>query len=67
MRAAQEFLKEKNIADIEGWVVSGSSKRGWTSWDVGATRCESCPAKILAIAPLVPIVPDIIKEVHQQW
>jgi len=47
--------------------VSGASKRGWTTWDIAVTRCESCPAKIIAIAPLVPIVPDIIKEVHQQW
>jgi PhoPQ-activated pathogenicity-related protein len=66
MRAAQEFLKEQNIAEVEGWVVAGASKRGWTTWLVGATKCESC-VKILAINPLVPIVPDLIKEVHRQW
>lgn len=67
MRAAQEFLKKKGIAEIEGWVVGGASKRGWTTWDVGAAKCESCPAKILGLTPLVPIVPDISKEVHMQW
>lgn len=64
MRAAQEFLKENGIAQIEGWVVGGASKRGWTTWDVGAAKCESCPAKIIGITPLVPIVPDIRGEVH---
>jgi PhoPQ-activated pathogenicity-related protein len=67
MRAAQEFLKDQNIAKIEGWVVAGASKRGWTTWMVGATKCESCAAKILAINPLVPIVPDLVKEIHRQW
>merc|ERR1711871_1885060 len=28
--------------------------------------CPTCP-KILGIAPLVPIVPDLISDVHRQW
>ena len=67
MRAAQEYLKEQSIAEVEGWVVAGASKRGWTTWLVGATKCESCAAKILAINPLVPIVPNLVKEIHRQW
>merc|ERR1719453_2953777 len=66
MRAAQDFIQHSGIADIEGWVVAGASKRGWTTWDVAITRCESC-VKILAIAPLVPIVPSINAEVHRMW
>jgi len=31
----------------------------------GAVRCETCAAKIIAIAPLVPIVPELLKEVHR--
>lgn len=46
--------------------MAGASKRGWTTWDVGVTKCETC-VKILAIAPLVPIVPDIDDEVHRMW
>jgi PhoPQ-activated pathogenicity-related protein len=65
MRAAQEFLKEQNIAQLEGWIVAGASKRGWTTWLAGATKCESCPINILGIVPLVPIVPDLIKEIHR--
>jgi len=66
MRAVQEFLQENNIADVEGWVVSGASKRGWTTWGVGFTECKSC-VNILAIVPLVPIVPDIKLETHRMW
>jgi len=33
---------------------------------MGATRCEKCP-KILAIAPLIPIIPSFDKDVHRQW
>lgn len=66
MRAVQEYLEQQKLAQIKGWVVSGASKRGWTTWTVGAVTCESC-VTILAIAPLVPIVPDIIAEVHRQW
>lgn len=67
MRAAQEFLKEKGIADIQGWIVSGASKRGMATMDIGIARCKTCPAKIIALAPIVPIVPDISEEVHRQW
>lgn len=66
MRAVQEFLQENNIADVEGWVVSGASKRGWTTWGVGFTECKSC-VNILAIVPLVPIVPDMRLEAHRMW
>ena len=65
MRAVQEFVKQEAIADIEGWVVSGASKRGWTAMLAGAVRCDSCPAKVVAIAPLVPIVPNLLAEVHR--
>lgn len=56
MRAVTEFAAQKNIAKIEGWVPTGMSKRGWTTWAVGFTTCETC-VKIVGIAPMVPIVP----------
>jgi len=66
MRAAQDYLSMNHIAHPEGWVVAGASKRGWTTWDVAVTRCDDC-VKILAIAPLVPIVPGIRNETHRMW
>jgi len=65
MRAVQEFLDEKNIAQIEGWITSGESKRGWTTFLSGAVECESCAAKVIAIVPIVPIIPDLIKDLHR--
>jgi len=67
MRAAQEFTTQMKLAAIEGWFVAGASKRGWTAWDVGAVKCDSCAANVIAIAPLVPIVPDMREEVHRMW
>merc|ERR1719387_3401366 len=52
MRATQEWAKQQKLADIQGWVVAGASKRGWTTWMVGAATCESC-VNIVGIAPLV--------------
>jgi len=66
MQAVTEFLEQYKIAKVEGWVVSGASKRGWTSWLVGATDCPTC-VKILGIVPIVPIVPTILKDIHRQW
>lgn len=66
MRGAQEFLAKANIAKIGGWVAAGASKRGWTTWMVGAVTCPTCP-NIVAIAPLVPIVPNLRAEIHRMW
>jgi PhoPQ-activated pathogenicity-related protein len=66
MRAVQEYTKEAGIADIDGWLVSGASKRGWTTWMVGSVNCPTCP-KIDAIAPVVPIVPNLREGVHHMW
>lgn len=67
MRAVQEFTEQEGIANIEGWITSGESKRGWTTALSGAVHCDSCPAKIIAIAPKVPIVPNLIEDIHTQW
>jgi PhoPQ-activated pathogenicity-related protein len=46
--AIQEFCgKERNL-DIEGFVVAGGSKRGWTTWLVGLTD-----KRVVAIMPMV--------------
>ena len=66
MRAAQEALSENQIANIEGWVLAGVSKRGWTTWDVAATNCPTC-VKIVGIIPQVPVVPELTKEAHFMW
>lgn len=66
MRAVHEFTQQEVAIDIESWVVVGASKRGWTTFIVGAGRCEKC-AKISGIVPLVPIVPDLTGNLHRMW
>jgi len=68
MRAVQEFAtEEKYIDENPGWIVSGASKRGWTSFLSGAVNCTTCAAKVVGIAPLVPIIPDILADAHRQY
>eukprot|EP01065_Artemidia_motanka_P051275 TRINITY_DN89_c0_g3_i2.p1 TRINITY_DN89_c0_g3~~TRINITY_DN89_c0_g3_i2.p1 ORF type:complete len:510 (+),score=210.59 TRINITY_DN89_c0_g3_i2:70-1599(+) len=66
MQAVQEWAKQEQIAEIDGWVASGASKRGWTTWMVGAVECPTCP-KIVGIAPVVPIVPALSLDMHHMF
>jgi len=48
MDTLQHFCKEKGFANIERFVIAGASKRGWTTWLVGAVD-----QRVKAIIPLV--------------
>src|SRR5688572_9877259 len=48
MDAVQEFSKQTLKHDIKRFVVSGASKRGWTTWLTGASD-----TRVAAIAPMV--------------
>jgi PhoPQ-activated pathogenicity-related protein len=47
MTAVQEVVKERG-GQIDGFVVTGASKRGWTTWLTGAHD-----PRVIAIAPMV--------------
>ena len=66
MRGAQEYLAEAGLAKINGWVVMGASKRGWTTWLTGSVTCNNCPT-IRGIIPMVPIEPDFKEGTHHMW
>lgn len=48
MDTVQDYLPTKNVAPVQDFVVTGGSKRGWTTWLTGATDC-----RVRAIAPIV--------------
>jgi len=48
MDAVQEFVKSELKKDVKRFVISGASKRGWTTWLTG-----SQDPRVVAIAPMV--------------
>ncbi|MFC2123378.1 PhoPQ-activated pathogenicity-related family protein [Bacteroidota bacterium] len=48
MDAVQEFSQETIDQEISGFLISGASKRGWTTWLTGAVD-----SRVVAIAPAV--------------
>ncbi|MGL6225146.1 MAG: PhoPQ-activated pathogenicity-related family protein [Thermoguttaceae bacterium] len=49
MDAVQQVLKQEENRNIEGFIVGGGSKRGWTTWLVGAAQDK----RVIAIVPIV--------------
>ncbi len=49
MDVVQDFSKQELKTDITRFVVSGASKRGWTTWLTGASQDK----RVVAIAPMV--------------
>lgn len=48
MDAVQEYCRQERQHDVTGFVVSGASKRGWTTWLAGAVD-----PRVIGIAPIV--------------
>lgn len=58
MDAIQAFTHEAGFSSITSFLVHGASKRGWTTWLVGASR----DPRVKAIAPMVIDVLNVAKQ-----
>lgn len=69
MDAIQEFSHQKINHKLNRFVVSGASKRGWTTWLTGAIN----DARVVAIAPMVidmlnmPVTLNYQKELYGEY
>lgn len=61
MDAVQEFAKQEWSLNVEGFTVTGASKRGWTTWLTGAVD-----PRANAIAPMVIDTLNIDKQMQHQ-
>lgn len=61
MDAIQEFTKQQTPYKINDFVVSGASKRGWTTWLTGASD-----GRVAAIAPMVIDMLNMPKSMNYQ-
>ena len=61
MDAVQAFAKEEWKAEVKHFVISGASKRGWTTWLTGAVD-----PRVKAIAPMVIDTLNMLEQLKHQ-
>jgi PhoPQ-activated pathogenicity-related protein len=62
MDTIQAFTQSAGLTPIDGFLVHGASKRGWTTWLAGASQ----DPRIKAIAPMVIDVLNVARQVQHQ-
>jgi hypothetical protein len=64
MDTITEFMKTKRAdMQLDYYGVAGASKRGWTTWDVGAVD----PKRVMAIVPVVLDAINFVAVEHHQY
>jgi PhoPQ-activated pathogenicity-related protein len=66
MNATEQFMKQKFGADITRWIAAGASKRGWTTWTLGAVEAKS-GTRLKAIIPIVMDALNLHKNMHHMF
>jgi len=65
MQAIQEYVSTHIQHEIKHFTVAGASKRGWTTWIVGAT--DPTHSRVNSIVPIVIDIPNVVANVNHQW
>lgn len=63
--ATTEFMQWKFGANINKYIVSGASKRGWTTYTVGAA--DPIQGRIIGLVPMVLDELNVVKNLHHHW
>ena len=62
MDALQQFAKSEKLPSLREFMITGASKRGWTTWLAAATKDK----RIKAIAPMVIDTLNVSKQIPHQ-
>merc|ERR1711871_1497689 len=66
MDTITDFMKQRfpdENTDLQYYTVAGASKRGWTTWDVGAVD----PTRVVGIIPIVLDAINFVQVMHHQY
>ena len=63
MDAMTEFVSQKYNVNLDAFVVSGASKRGWTAWDVAAVDNK----RVIGVVPIVLDAINFVTVEHHQF
>ena len=67
-KAIKEFGVQNDIVDEDvGFVIIGASKRGQLTWMVSVTDRPDLYPPVLGTMPMVPILPDMQRDMHRMW
>ena len=62
--AMQEFVATlEGVPPLQRFVVGGASKRGWTTWMVGAMD----DPRVVGIVPIVAPIANLIPQINEMW
>jgi len=64
MDTIQQYVSTlTEVNDVQRFVVGGASKRGWTTWMVGAME----DPRVVAIVPIVAPIANLVPQINEMW